>query len=49
MVTPTSFIQKKKQMVSFFLCQNNLLKVELSTPIEQHKEWVSEDPATQHR
>lgn len=37
MVTPTSFIQKKKQMVSFFLCQNNLLKVELSTPIEQHR------------
>lgn len=48
MVTPTDFIQKKKTD-GIFLCQNNLLKVELSAPIEQHKEWVSEEPATQHR
>lgn len=32
-----------------FICQNILLKVELITPIEHHKEWVSEEPATQHR
>lgn len=34
MVTPASFIQERKQTVSFFLCQKNLLKVDLSAPIE---------------
>lgn len=49
MVTPASFIQERKQISVFLLCQNNLLKADLRAPIEQHQEWVSEKPATQHR